>query len=62
MKTKNWIQLRINKTKKDYWFKLVSGLLSIVDGLVTILSIGTLWGSFQYEHMMKSIIKDAKIK
>ncbi len=38
----------LHKSGKNYWYFFVKGWLSILDGLVSILTFGRIWSSFEY--------------
>jgi len=58
---KNWFQVNFHKTKKDYWYYFIKGLLAIIDGLVSVFSFGSIWSSFEYEYTKNNLFKE-KIK
>lgn len=49
--------MKIRKTKGKKTRHMVQGLLSIVDGLVRLLSVGCFWSDLEYKYVTKMLGK-----
>jgi hypothetical protein len=47
----------MKKTKGRYLYFFIKGWLSVLDGLVQIVTIGRYWTSFEYKYTLKNGMK-----
>jgi hypothetical protein len=47
--------MKISKTKGKKRKHIIQGLLSIVDGLVRVLTLGWFWSNFEYKYVVKKL-------
>ena len=49
--------MKIRRTKGKWYRHMIQGLLSVIDGLIRILSLGFFWSSLEYRYVVKNLGK-----
>ena len=52
--------IHLNKDMKTAHLKIIEGVLTVIDGVVKIVTLGTLWTSLHYDFVVYNLSRECR--